>query len=324
MNQRLLRRIAPALACLFFITGCGEGESTDAPPAAERAAPDGEEAHGHGDDHDHGHDHGTPPPWEQEEEAAPAMQPSTQPGGEAATQPAPEEATTQPDDLAAHKSEARASRWLDPSDREAYRLELGVKDHTGALLELGELVDRPTVISFIFTRCPMPEMCPLMTLKFADLQERLDAAGLEASVRLLLVTIDPGYDTPARLKAYGEARGIDLGGASNAAMLQPVGGDFPLLMDEFGLSVEYNAKGVPAIHAIDLFLLDGAGRFVRYYTGDVWDNDAVLADLKRLAAEDPVTPDQRGETGEGETGGPETDDDAGEVSGEPDARSLIK
>ncbi len=62
-----------------------------------------------------------------------------------------------------------------------------------------------TVIAFIYTRCPDPRMCPLVTAKFARMATLL----ADAPVRLLEITLDPAYDTPAVLRRYGRAVGAD-------------------------------------------------------------------------------------------------------------------
>ena len=41
----------------------------------------------------------------------------------------------------------------------------------------------------------------------------------------------------------------------------------------------------PNVHAIELLLFDRAGRFVRQYRDVMWDEETVIADLRRLAAE---------------------------------------
>ena len=54
------------------------------------------------------------------------------------------------------------------------------------------------ILSFIYTRCPDPTMCPLVTLKFGRMVPLL--AG--TPIGLLEVTLDPAYDTPPVLRRY--------------------------------------------------------------------------------------------------------------------------
>jgi cytochrome oxidase Cu insertion factor (SCO1/SenC/PrrC family) len=75
-------------------------------------------------------------------------------------------------------------------------------DMNGAAVDLQQGV---TVLSFIYTRCPDPRMCPLVTAKFA----RMSALLRDTPVRLLEITLDPDFDTPSVLRAYGRTAGAD-------------------------------------------------------------------------------------------------------------------
>jgi cytochrome oxidase Cu insertion factor (SCO1/SenC/PrrC family) len=75
-------------------------------------------------------------------------------------------------------------------------------DMNGASVDLQHGV---TVFAFIYTRCPDPRMCPLVTAKFGRMAKLL--AG--TPVRLLEITLDPAYDTPSVLRTYGRAAGAD-------------------------------------------------------------------------------------------------------------------
>ena len=68
-----------------------------------------------------------------------------------------------------------------------------------------DLTHGVTVLAFIYTRCPDPRMCPLVTAKFSRMATLL----ADTPVRLLEVTLDPAYDTPAVLRRYARAVGAD-------------------------------------------------------------------------------------------------------------------
>jgi protein SCO1 len=56
------------------------------------------------------------------------------------------------------------------------------------------------VANFVFTRCP--NICPTFTAKMAGVQ--LVSARRLPSLKLVSFTVDPDYDTPAVLQAYGQ------------------------------------------------------------------------------------------------------------------------
>jgi protein SCO1/2 len=73
-----------------------------------------------------------------------------------------------------------------------------------------DLLGRYTVITFIFTRCPVPEYCPAMAANFASLQEAILSSDAPAGMlRLLSVTLDPEFDSPEILTVYGNAIGAN-------------------------------------------------------------------------------------------------------------------
>jgi len=63
---------------------------------------------------------------------------------------------------------------------------------------------RSLVVTFIYTRCPIPDYCPLMSANFAQLNAALVGdPELGKRAHLLSVTLDPEFDKPEVLKSYG-------------------------------------------------------------------------------------------------------------------------
>ena len=84
-------------------------------------------------------------------------------------------------------------------------------DQDGQPLTASFFNGRLTVLTFVFTRCPVPDYCPLLSRRFSQIQAALATdGGRTRDVRLLSVTIDPIFDTPPVLKAYAQAVGADL------------------------------------------------------------------------------------------------------------------
>ena len=64
---------------------------------------------------------------------------------------------------------------------------------------------RALAVTFIYTRCPLPDFCPLMDRHFADVQRaRHGRRALRGRVHLLSVSFDPRHDTPAVLAAHAK------------------------------------------------------------------------------------------------------------------------
>ena len=196
------------------------------------------------------------------------------------------------------KSTWRASPWLSPAERsEKYDLNWQVTDHDGQSLSLQSLIGRPAAVSFIYTRCPDPTMCPLTALRFADLERRLAEAGLGEQVQLWLISLDPKYDGPRELTIFAKNRNIQF---TSARLFRPRIEDMEALKFEFGVTAQPQRDGSIS-HYTDLFIMDSQARFVRYHTGGGWDNAKVMIDLARLAGESQATaPAKGGEQARGE------------------------
>ncbi len=68
------------------------------------------------------------------------------------------------------------------------------------VITLADLKGRVWIADIIFTRCAGP--CPRMTRQMKELQDR-------SAARLVSLTTDPDYDSPAVLKKYAERFGAD-------------------------------------------------------------------------------------------------------------------
>ncbi len=80
---------------------------------------------------------------------------------------------------------------------------MALLDETGATRRLSEWRGRTLAVTFIYTRCPLPDFCPRMDRQFADVQQIVtDDERLRGRVHLLSISFDPAYDTPAVLATH--------------------------------------------------------------------------------------------------------------------------
>ncbi len=82
--------------------------------------------------------------------------------------------------------------------------DFALTDQQGRPVTLASLRGQVWIADIIFTRCAGP--CPQMTKRMSQLQEVLPA---QAPVKLVTLTTDPGFDTPAVMKRFGERFGAD-------------------------------------------------------------------------------------------------------------------
>jgi protein SCO1/2 len=75
----------------------------------------------------------------------------------------------------------------------------------GQAVSLADFRGTALAITFIFTRCPVPDYCPRLTKNFQETVDKLSALpNCPTNWHLLSFTIDPAWDTPRILKAYAE------------------------------------------------------------------------------------------------------------------------
>ena len=84
-------------------------------------------------------------------------------------------------------------------------------DQDGAAVSLQSLRGTVVAVSFIYTRCPLPDYCPRVMTNLGALRDRFgDRLGKD--VALLTITFDPQHDTPERMKEYARRYGADIPG----------------------------------------------------------------------------------------------------------------
>src|ERR1017187_6884274 len=90
---------------------------------------------------------------------------------------------------------------LHPGARIAFLLSVNHGQSLRRTIRAADLRGKVTAIDFIYSRCPLPDVCPRLSANFAMLQRQF--RGQSADTLLLLsVTVDPEFDTPPVLAEY--------------------------------------------------------------------------------------------------------------------------
>jgi protein SCO1/2 len=139
-----------------------------------------------------------------------------------------------------------------------------------------DLRGRLTAVTFIFTRCPVPEFCPLTVKRFQQLQRETARDRTLGDVQLVSVTLDPAFDTPPVLQAYAEAMRVD------PTRWRFVTGDpaqVGRLASAFSIHTERN--GALLDHTLATAIVGADGRIVDIWRGTGWAVSDLLAVLRR-------------------------------------------
>jgi protein SCO1 len=150
-------------------------------------------------------------------------------------------------------------------------------DQDGKRIHLSAYRGDVLLVTFIYTRCPFPDFCPLVSRNFAQIyaQLRKDPALASKKIRLLSVSFDPKYDTPAVLKKYARTFDSTTGGApfDRWEFAAVPAKQLPAVADFFGLY--YNIAGDQITHSLSTTVINPDGTVYKWYE----DNDWKPADL---------------------------------------------
>ncbi len=134
----------------------------------------------------------------------------------------------------------------------------------------------PLVLTFVFTRCPVPNFCPRISHNFSELQNAIKADPALAATRLLSITLDPKFDTPEILKEYGEHQQADPT-MWTFATGEPA--QIDLLTQSFAVYVQPEASTIS--HGLATALIGADGSVVKIWRGNGWTPGEVIDELYR-------------------------------------------
>ena len=155
-------------------------------------------------------------------------------------------------------------------------------DQDGQIRAFSSFKGHRVALTFIYTRCPLPDFCPLMDRHFASVQKTIASTPALADVRLVTVTLDPAFDTPAILKPYARRRGAD---PSVWSFLTGEPEEVNRFASQFGLYVEHNPESaIDITHNLRTAVLDPEGRLVAVHNGNSWTPAELVADLTAAPA----------------------------------------
>ena len=155
-------------------------------------------------------------------------------------------------------------------------------DQDGKKRRFGGFKGTPLVVTFIYTKCPLPTFCPLMDRHFAAMQKPLnDDPGLR-HVHLVTISFDPVTDTPPVLKAHAKTLDADL---TRWTFLTGDRDEIDKFSARFGVSVGRALNDARDItHNLRTVIIGADGTLVKAYTENEWTPEQLLTDLRKLTS----------------------------------------
>jgi protein SCO1/2 len=151
----------------------------------------------------------------------------------------------------------------------------------GKRIHLQQYRGKSVLLTFIYTRCPLPDYCPLMTHNFAEIERALvNSPEIYAKTHLLSISFDSEYDKPPVLRNYAKAFVTKRGAHTfehwefatvPAAEKSAVTKFFDVFVTE---------EQGQITHSLDTAIISPDGVVYKNYNGNDWRPADVLADLR--------------------------------------------
>jgi len=149
-------------------------------------------------------------------------------------------------------------------------------NQNGERISLDTFHGNSLVLTFVFTRCPVPNFCPRMSNNFGELQETIKSStGTLANARLLSVTLDPAYDTPKILSDYAAFHHADSKIWSFAT-----GDEKEIDSLTRAFSVYRQNEGGTISHGLATALINKEGKIDKIWRGNAWTPAEIIKEIQ--------------------------------------------
>lgn len=149
----------------------------------------------------------------------------------------------------------------------------------GKKVQISQLHGKSVLLTFIYTRCPLPDYCIRMSNNFNRVAQQLkQQPGLYDKTEQLSISFDSAYDTPKVLREYGERYAGDVDPTfSHWQFVSANAGETKKAADFFGLSYPPSESG-QIVHSLRTVVIGPDGKIAHIFNGNEWKPaDAVTA-----------------------------------------------
>jgi protein SCO1 len=155
----------------------------------------------------------------------------------------------------------------------------------GKTIHLGDFNGKAVLLTFIYTRCPFANFCPLLSNEFASLRREMQKTpGDYERTHFVSVSLDPKWDTPPVMRQYGlEYLHGDPAGFGYWDFVATSPADLKSLANAFNLT--YFEKDNQITHSLRTVLLATDGTVAKVWSGNQWRKQEILDSLRQAASE---------------------------------------
>ncbi len=150
-------------------------------------------------------------------------------------------------------------------------------DQDGRPIALTDFRGRALAVSFIYTRCPLPQFCPFIDRRFGEVQRlAVDDPVLRGKLALLSISFDPAFDRAEVLRAHARKAGADPTVWHFATAEESI---VDRLAARFGINVIREKDGT-ITHNLRTAIVDPAGKVTVILDNNTWTADDLVRGLK--------------------------------------------
>jgi protein SCO1/2 len=148
----------------------------------------------------------------------------------------------------------------------------------GKRIHLSQYRGKPLLLTFIYTRCPLPNYCPRTSKNFSEIFHGMQSVSpVAGKPHLLTVSFDTENDTPEVLRKYGR-RYMNPAAFEEWEFATGSPEEIKEITSYFGLS--YLKESGQIIHSLVTALIGPNGKLVRLYLGNEWTSSQILAEFR--------------------------------------------
>jgi protein SCO1/2 len=152
-------------------------------------------------------------------------------------------------------------------------------DQQGRARRFSDWRGQVVAVTFIYTRCPLPNFCPLMDRHFREVQRAIaDDPALRGRAHLVTISFDPAYDTPTVLASHAARISAD---PEHWTLLTGAADQVERFTAKFGVSViKGDQAGAEIVHNLRTAVIDADGRIVTILSGSDWTPVELIGHLR--------------------------------------------
>ena len=166
--------------------------------------------------------------------------------------------------------------------------DFALTNQDGKRVRISQYKGNALALTFVYTRCPQPDQCTLMSTNFAAVDKQLQSRPeIYAKTHLLTISFDPDYDTPKVMRSYGASHT----GKYSDEMFQHwefltgSADEVKGIAQFFGMRYFHDTSSgeEQVIHSLRTGIIGPDGKLFKLYRGNDWKPDQIVEDLTALA-----------------------------------------